>query len=803
MRRAVLLIALLVAASQTAWASWGERYRSVHFNSSGPDFGTPPRRAATYDSDRPGKDTFDDDSRSDYAELSEERDDALRERRQRQRRVSRTAIAAAEARGDWGRARRLCQQEGETLGWTGSLRDRLEVLSAIVKLPQPLNSAWEARLRSYLHALNLSDRAPDGWNEAQATFERLHDDTAAGFLREHALYQVASLAYAWLDSPRARRLYQQLLREFPSSPKREAALIMIARCGILPKTADGRNLSAATHALDQFSADFPNSRFRRAALGLRARVAYLTGDYGKSAGLYLALDDLPSVEIVRKAMPLPAQERWYPRLLAAYLYRLQRTARYDDYVWALHQVNETMQMMTPGAARAFVARMKAEPTLAAPYFYYRLYYTGESADEDGDEAAIKRREQARMKSLLPLAEHIAAQRGDALPTLVKVRLAEVYYQESNFRDAVRWADMALQTTRPGQEPYARALFVRAASRHKQHRLADAIADFETLLARCPNSPLRPGTREELAILKEATGDLGGALDQYFGLGYDEDIAYLLDVRMPTATVAAYVAAHPHHAQRDLLRYSLGIRYLRDGDFSAARRNLRSVPRTRYLAFTNPKSWSGDPFDRDSLDPLTVIDELMELRKHVAQARSREARAMAAYEYASYPYKNGTLLFYNAALWKGERIWLFEEFWNKGQETAADVRAVEQHMRTHEVYAHSLQLCKQVYRDYPDTKAAPLALYRAACSASRLANMNVCWGKEANLEEQAEHLMRRLVRLYPKHPLASHARKYADVFAAQAREMHRWEQEARRNDRGARYPIGRSYALAPVIRPEGR
>jgi outer membrane protein assembly factor BamD (BamD/ComL family) len=685
------------------------------------------------------------------------------------------------AQGHWDRARRLCRQEGDTLGWTGSLRDRFEVLSAAVALPQPLSLAWTTRLRLYLHALNLSDTDPDCWNEAQETFERLHNDTAAGFLREHALYQAASLAYAWLDFPRALRLYQQLLREFPHSPKREAALIMVARSGLLPKTPEGRNIPEAKRALERLDSDFPQSRFHRAALGLRARLAYLTGDYGSAVDLYLKLDDLPSVEVVRKEMPRAAQERLYPRLLAAYLYHTEHATQLGEYEFAIHMVDETMQMLTPDGARAFVARMKAEPALAAPYFYYRLYYTDfEPQDSDDNEKEVRRAEQRKRDSLTNLArlaDQIAAKHENALPPLVQVRLAEVYYQRHAYRDALRWTERALRDSAAGQEPYARALYVRGATRHKLHRREEAIVDFETLLRRCPDSPMRPGAREELAILREETGDLDAALDQYFALGYDNDVAYLLDARMPTGAVAAYLAGRPHHPRRDLLRYSLGIRYLRDDDLSSAHRWLRRVPQKVYFEYGKGRreyEW----LDTTSPDPLTVIDQLVALREAIGKARSRESKATAAYRYASYHYKNGTLLFYNAALWNGRRAWLFDTYWNKRQETSADTGAVRRHMYAHEVYAHTRVLCEHIAREYPDTPAAPLALYRAACCAHRLADFNGWWREEDNrsdLERQAILLMRRMARRYPKHPLAHYARKYAAVFAderASARTLNK-------------------------------
>ena len=767
-----------------AWASFGENFGSVHFNSGEPDFGTPPRRGV-----REGQDTrpsaYGESQRGGplYVELTEERDEAERERRQRERRASRVQIAAAIAKRDWSSALHRCEREAATLGWTGSLRDYAEVLT-IASEPFPRTSPGPERLQAYFHALALSDGDYQNRREAQTIFERLYRDSLAGFLREHALYQRASLEYCGKDFNEALKSYERFLQEFPRSVKREAALIMVARCGLLPAAVTQSDPPAARRALQQLHSEFPNSRFRRAALGLQARDAYRNGDYDKAAEIYRAIEDVSSLTDAYNAMPRAAQERWQPRLLAAHLSLMERTRKQREYLWSLQQIDRMLQALTPDGARTFVAMLHKEPGLAAPYFYYRLYYTLDTPrkphDDEWQDADSRRSEwndyeterikrHRELTDLSRLAERIAARHKDALPLSVQIKLAEIHYQRGDYGDAVRWANRALQASEVGEETYARALFVRGATRHRQRQETAAISDFETLLKRCADSPMRSGAREELAILYEDTGDLAAALDQYFALDYRQDIAYILDVRMPTATVAAYVVANPRHGQRDLLHYSLGVRSLRDGDLSAARRNLQSVPRARYRNFSKITDYLGE--NEHGPDPLTTINEIMELKSRIARTRTREARAMAEYDYASYHYKSGTLLFYNAALWKGQRIWLFEEMWNYRQQIQGDVRAVERHMMAHEAYAHALRLCLQIVHDYPRTKAEPLALYRAACAASRLAALNHCWGYPPNLEAKASHLMALLARRYPHHPLASHARKYADVFAREGQARH--------------------------------
>ena len=92
--------------------------------------------------------------------------------------------------------------------------------------------------------------------------------------------------------------------------------------------------------------------------------------------------------------------------------------------------------------------------------------------------------------------------------------------------------------------------------------------------------------------------------------------------------------------------------------------------------------------------------------------------------------------------------------------------MQRYMYQHEVYAHTRRICLDIAREYPKTKTAPKALYRAACAAERLWNLNAWWGeKHAAFDHSKESskLMTLLARRYPNDPLAKPARKYAGVF----------------------------------------
>jgi len=106
------------------------------------------------------------------------------------------------------------------------------------------------------------------------------------------------------------------------------------------------------------------------------------------------------------------------------------------------------------------------------------------------------------------------------------------------------------------------------------------------------------------------------------------------------------------------------------------------------------------------------------------------------------------------------------WWNDTALHGQDARVIRDYMYRHEVYARSLKTCLSVADRYPSTSAVPQALYCAACAARSLASFNEWWRNEDRNENhwlESIRLMKRLLRRYPRHPLAKEARKYARVF----------------------------------------
>ena len=745
-------------------ACQSDQYNSIHFNSDRPDFGTVPRRAILSWHRVEGND---DRGTSEYGgngadrtgmELTEDQDKQRHDARLANRqRLMETALALAK-KGALRKSIGAYRQVGARYGWWGGVRDRVEVLQGALASPAtPVSFLW---VRVYLRAMELDDagkrdRARQAFTDIVATA----DPRTAAPVLPHALYQLASLEYEDHQLPAALALYEKVLGRFPTSPVREQALLMIARCTLLGPKPTAADITDGASALDRLQTLFPNTRFRGAFTGLRARVDFLRGHYARASHIYFSLGDLDSNEmILRKTISPDLRDEIVVRLFAAYLRSLDTAQDYATYEHAVQYADLNRDRLSTAAARRFSAMALADPDLAASYFYYRLYLVKNTRSETRQLADFA----ARVADRHPFRHDSPGAR------LVLTRIAEVFYQDGAYSKALRWSNESLAS---GVSD--RALYVRGACEEKQHRLASAGQDFTRLLRQFPLSPLERVAREELALVDEARGDLGGALDQYCALGYTGDIAFFLDARMTPRQIERYLAGRPYPGYRSLITYSLGIRYLRTGQWDRARRWLERTPAEKEAEYSQGrKEWAARP----SPDPLVAVSDLESLQRAVSRAKGSNARAEALYRYASYYYSHGSLLLYNAGLWQQMREYSFDIWWNERHATPQDLSAERDHMYEHEVYARALRICLDIEKRYPRSPTAPRALYRAACCARYLANYNYWWRKEDKRHDywaESVHLMTRLANRYPTDPLAAHARKYAGVFAQEGRDERQY------------------------------
>lgn len=784
---AIWICAALVTASPSP-ACMESFLNSVHFRQSKADLGRLPRRAAISaygeHESRPVKEEYS----GDYAhfELSEPDSDP---HTVRTRELAHLQALARDLRAaDLARLRAVAAKwrsrtvaVAHTIGWTGNLRDVEEItaLAANRRKPSP---AFAGALNAYLGAMVAYEE--ERYGAALAQFRALSMATPTGpdtgVFRERALYQEASISHDLLAFGPALELYQRFLREFPRSEKRPAALIMAARCAILPATDEGRREKAGLAAIAALRRDYPGSRFVPAAIGLLARIDLLHERYGQALNRYFAVDDLDSVEQVCRSLGERAKRAAYARLFAAYLRRLPQVPNYKLYLESMSGIVRLKRRMSPTDAAYFSRALLSDPDTAGAYVYYRLNHTDEAA---GDMARLER-----------LAERIAGARAvHRLPALLRVQIAEIYYRRGRYPEALRWASAVL-SEHPNND---RALFVRGAALHRLKRIPNASRAFETLLQRFPESGLRPAAREEAALLAERMGDWSRALSHYFALGYRQDVAYLLDIRMTPAQIEQYLSRpdanlvwyvdRPYenspssHAmrvrRRDLIAYSLGTRYLRMEKWDLAERWFRRTPKRLYdQCSADRKEWEySDDKRKPCPEPLNTVHDLRLLHRALLGAHTDNARAVALFRYGSYYHNHSTLLLYNPALWQQAREVGFAYWWNDSVESGREKEIVRGYMYQHESMARSRQLCLLSAQRYPKSPVAAQALYRAACASRSLASYNTWWREENRRQNhwvEAVRLMRLVEWRYPKSSLTKEARKYAGVFAQERANWNR-------------------------------
>ena len=244
---------------------------------------------------------------------------------------------------------------------------------------------------------------------------------------------------------------------------------------------------------------------------------------------------------------------------------------------------------------------------------------------------------------------------------------------------------------------------------------------------------------------EDQGDFETALEQYLALNYHYDVAYFVDVLLPTERLAKFVANHKHVAKHNELVYALGIRYMRDKRWNDARAMLQQVQTASgtgeedwQLYGNEPRhgfskqpdwDWNEKPYIKTSwvmLD-LKTIDVLERLEQAVAIAQGDEAQAEAMYQLASYQFDANALLFYNPMAWRGQRYWLLcalEEETHLRLPNESQI--VFNYSQSHETLARAIPIYLEIVNRYPQTKAAKDALYTAAVAHQHLSNLNPYW-----------------------------------------------------------------------------
>lgn len=749
MKKPLLGVAALTVAAAAAAHVWLVM-QGVHFKGGDSvDFGMPPPRyAVQWDGlgmatgvYRPGTQYFRN------RELADEEDADVRDKKTTAwyRRIEKD-----EAAGRWAAA--LAQWRAMAragLGEPGFVRERLRILKVLVSHPH------EAGAKAFLAGTSpLKSRA----------------SLPAEVGRRLRPYVEWRRALDEGDPRRSAGRFEALAKQTGDSDLAEAALIMIPRRLLgagnpHPNPDDERRALAA---LDALRRRFPNSRFAADAEGWRGRIAFLHGRTDEAARDYqrqLALaksghDRLSALD----SLLILAQNNGRAAVAAAYLRRLSLGPDMDAKFFAEKKLDSLLVQFTTDDAHRFWDRIRQNRVLLRAYLDYRLDFTQATPD------------------LLVLAGRAPWIGSDAH---AQARLAEAALRLGRLAEAFRHAARC-QALAPDSDDAALALYVSGSVRQRQGNFAAARRDFQRILDRYHSAYVAGGARENLALIAEKTGRLGDALDQYYALGYVYDVAYMLDMRMSPAQIAAYLRARPDSPDRDRIRFSLGLRLLREKRWQSAIDVLAAMPAKTRRRILDARPWYGNDSlyeDQGGLDdPLETARELAALDRKARRARGRTAKAAALYAMANYYYHRRDLLLYNPALWQGARAYVIGFSWNASASSPADDAALDRHHYETECLAQTLGYCRRALALRPSRDLAAQIAYRGATAAARLSDFNPYWrwkDSRVGLMAEAQSLMTRAT-ISSDPSLAKAARKYAHVYGDERRDASvQWKMPSRR------------------------
>lgn len=402
-------------------------------------------------------------------------------------------------------------------------------------------------------------------------------------------------------------------------------------------------------------------------------------------------------------------------------------------------------------------KIKRDDVLLAAFLAYRIEFSKLSVEEEQELCKFA-------KSSLKLVPKPTA--------ALRARVAQLLYNTGQYPAAAQEATRTI-TAKGDQEERRRGRYVLAAAEFRLGRYASAARNYQRVADKREDDYLKLGALEALALLNERHLRPEDALKCYIKLGYQQDIAYLADIKMTPAQLDRFTREY-RGPDRNIFIYTLGLRWMRMGDYDRAASAFRRIPKADRLRFgmqkgeydATVKSFKDWSFDKmpDYGDPLQVVAKLRSFDQEKKWAKTADAKAAAIYGKAAYIYQERNLLFYSFGLWRDSRAFSLSMFWSDWLNNADDNRAVEKHNNEHECLAHVMRLCEDVVLNYRDAEVRPKALYTGAVSMEKLTDAFPNWrDKRTDLLPKSIHWLDALTKQYPDHELAAPAAKYARVF----------------------------------------
>ena len=613
-----------------------------------------------------------------------------------------------------------------------SAYDMLDAMTALGQGSNPGHvRAYMAARKAHYDSTQLS-----GLDEARAD-KNLQDNWA---------YLAAAELYRTGDKSAAKDAFAEHLAKFRKSEKRESAAYMVAKltmessysfgqtgCGIEPGSADpiekcrDEAWTQAVEKFQRFMLEFPKSRYSNDARGWLAYLYRRGGERAAALAEYYRLlgspNDLSARLEAKKSLQIIGQD-------------------YDDDT--LDKVEELIRNDVDASMAYAYHRIYNHATdltyvSTSNVWYYMADYNDDEvkAVEDMHRKGDHELERVARFATSMMRKYPAAR----VSAGFVLRVAEAQLESRNFTDGLAMARKALALGVDG-ELKSQALWIVGSCEHVNEDLNAARSTFEKLIAEFPRSKHADGARRLLAIVAEDRGDLEAALEFYLALNYKYDVAYYVEVLMPTDRLAKFIKDRPKVSRDNKLLYSLGLRYMRDNRWNEARETLALVTSETDFdtnaydpegekRFAKNTGWGYGESDTIKtewiMQDLKTIDTLENMEHAIDVAPDDEAKPEAMYQLASFLFGSDDLLFYNPAAWQGMRSDLLEQLQlGDNMRLPGESAAILRHAQSHDRMARAIPIYIEIANRFPNTRAAKDALYSAAVAHERLSGASNYW-----------------------------------------------------------------------------
>ncbi len=753
-----ILIVTLIGVATAMACSWSYiTDHSVRFNSyrSGRGFYRLPPLPIMYDR-KTGKELSVQDLNPENADANQREDDSLTPLTDELWAQAKSAVESnrlAEARSLFQKyltltAQRTIDEDTDRQQRRNSAYDMLDALTALQK------GSRASSVKAYLDARYAYDDSFDQTAEAFIAKHRSDRD-----LQDNWDYLRAAILYSKQMKNDALKAFQAHAAKYPRSEKNEAVLFMTAKimmetsyvfdhngCGVVGKTFNGKtidsetidptdkcqdeNWHAAINSFQRLIKKYPHGRYLNDARGWLAFLYRRGGDRVLALAEYYRLLGDPTDRNARleakKSLQMIGHE-------------------YDD------ETLDHVEKLISGdvhTAMAYAYHRIYNHAVDLTYQHIESWYHSDYKYESEEKTRIADANKAGNHELNRIARFAAAMMKRYPQAYVSggfvLRVAEAQIELQNYPEAGKLAGKALMLGLNG-DLRAQALWIKGSTEHQAKDFKAARATFNHLISEFPNEKLTEGARRLLALTAEDQGNLEKALEQYLALHYNYDVAYFVDVLLPTERLEKFAAAHEHIEQNNELLYALGIRYMRDKRWNEARSTFRRVqtkyapPVTdssdagnierRYFSKEPDWDWNEGSGIKSSwvMQDLKTIDVLEHLEQIVESAQGDEAKSEAMYQLASYQFDANSLLFYNPAAWRGQRVQLLSQLdISDSLRLPNESQVILDYSQLHETLARAIPIYQEIVDRYPQTKASKDAIFSAAVAHQRLANLNPYW-----------------------------------------------------------------------------